>query len=287
MDRRTYLHSTAIALGGATLGLWNAFCTGPKDRRFRIGACDWSIRQRGKLAALDVASQLGLDGIQVSYNVNAEDKLLAQKQIQQDYLDKARATQMAIDSMALGILNQIPYKSDPRAEAWVLNSIDVAQKMGISVVLLAFFGKGDIKNDTAGQQVVIERLRRAAPKAEAANVILGIESWLDAREHVAIIEAVGSEHVKVYYDVANSNKMGYDIYEEIRWLGKDLICEFHAKENGYILGQGLVDFREVRRAIDDIGYSGWIQIEGALPKDADLMESYTENNRVMREVFDA
>jgi sugar phosphate isomerase/epimerase len=99
------------------------------------------------------------------------------------------------------------------------------------------------------------------------------------------MEAVESPNIKVYYDLANSHKMGYDIYEEIRWLGKERICEFHAKENGYLLGQGNIELKEVRKAIDDIGYEGWIQIEGALPQGADLMESYVENVRVMRESF--
>lgn len=286
MDRRTYLRTSASFLGAATLGLGSSFCTREQDRRFKIGACDWSIHQRGKLEAFTTGHQLGLDGVQISYRVDAEHQLLEDEEIQQAFLKEASSKEMAIESMALGILNQIPYKSDPRAAQWVLNSIDIAESMGINVVLLAFFGDGDIKNDPDGQQEVIRRLKEAAPKAEAAGVVLGIESWLSAREHVDIIDAVGSENVRVYYDVANSNKMGYDIYEEIRWLGKDLICEFHAKENGFLLGQGLVDFQEVRRAIDDIGYSGWIQIEGALPKDADLIESYVENHRVMREIFD-
>ena len=44
-----------------------------------------------------------------------------------------------------------------------------------------------------------------------------------------ILNRVGSPAVKVYYDVANSHKQGYDIYKEIRMLGKN-ICEFHAKD---------------------------------------------------------
>jgi len=78
---------------------------------------------------------------------------------------------------------------------------------------------------------------------------------------VEILDRVGSKAVKVYYDVCNSNDRGYDIYKEIRRLGP-LICEFHAKENGSLLGQGKVDFQKVRAAMNDIGYSGWIQIEG-------------------------
>jgi sugar phosphate isomerase/epimerase len=91
----------------------------------------------------------------------------------------------------------------------------------------------------------------------------------------------------VYYDVANSHQMGYDIYTEIRRLGRERICEIHAKENGILLGQGRIDFAAVRVALDAIGYEGWIQIEGAVPKGRDMFESYVENVRFMRGRFDA
>jgi sugar phosphate isomerase/epimerase len=92
--------------------------------------------------------------------------------------------------------------------------------------------------------------------------------------------------VQVYYDVANSEKMGYDIYREIRWLGaRKLICEFHLKENGFLLGQGRVDFKKVREAMDEIGYSGWMQIEGAVPEGATMLPSYQLNCQFARGVF--
>jgi len=65
----------------------------------------------------------------------------------------------------------------------------------------------------------------------------------------------------VYYDVANSHKAGYDIYKEIRQLGQN-ICEFHAKDYDDLYGKGSIDFEEVRRAMDDIGYRGWLVMEG-------------------------
>jgi hypothetical protein len=79
--------------------------------------------------------------------------------------------------------------------------------------------------------------------------------------------------------------MGYDIYEEIRWLGKDQICEFHAKENGFLLGQGKIDFVKVRQCINDIGYTGWLQIEGAIPEKKEILESYQQNIQFMRSIF--
>ncbi|NND33364.1 MAG: sugar phosphate isomerase/epimerase [Saprospiraceae bacterium] len=284
MIRRNFLRNTMISTAGV-LGNWFNALTLDDNRRFKIGACDWSIGQRGKMEAFNVAKTLKLDGLQISFRVTDIDPLLERTSIRSDFQQRSKTTGIAIGSLALGLLNEYPYKSDPRTQQWVIDSIETAKAMDVKVVLLAFFGNGDLKDDSEGRQEVINRLKVAGPIAEKAGVILGIESWLSAREHVEIMEEVGSPNIKVYYDVANSHKMGYDIYDEIRWLGKDRICEFHAKENGYLLGQGNIDLKEVRSAIDDIGYEGWIQIEGALPQSADLMESYVKNVRIMREVF--
>lgn len=258
----------------------------PGERRFKIGACDWSIGKTAEPAALAVGKEIGLDGVQISLGTASNDMHLRQASVQRQYRQLSRQTGVALASLAIGELNNIPYKSDERTIAWVSDSIDACQAMGCRVVLLAFFGNGDLKGDKAGTDEVVRRLKDVAPKAEKAGVILGIESWLSAEEHVDIIDRVGSSAVQVYYDVANSEKMGYDIYREIRWLGgKKLICEFHLKENGFLLGQGRVDFQKVREAMDEIGYSGWMQIEGAVPPGAEMLPSYQENCRFARGVF--
>jgi L-ribulose-5-phosphate 3-epimerase len=255
--------------------------------RFNIGACDWSLGQRGKTDALTVAKQLGLDGVQVSMGSVESDLPLRRADLQRAYRDAAAATGVRLGGVALDVMNQVPYKSDPRTEQWVNDSIDVAGALGVHVVLLAFFEKGDLRNDPDGQAEVIRRLKRVAPKAEQHRVVLGIESWLSAAEHLRIIDAIGSRNVQVYYDLANSTQMGYDIVSEIRQLGRDRICEFHAKENGFLLGQGRIDFAAVRKVLDEIGYSGWLQIEGAVPKGQPLIESHVQNVRFMRANFGA
>jgi sugar phosphate isomerase/epimerase len=253
--------------------------------RFNLGACDWSIGMRGRTEAMALARQLGLDGVQVSMGSVENDLQLRRAEVQRAYRDAAAASGVRIAGIALDLFNQIPYKSDPRTEEWVGDSIDVARALDVRVVLLAFFERGDLRKDPDGQAEVIRRLKRIAPRAEERGVILGIESWLSATEHRRILDAVGSPNVQVYYDVANSTQMGYDIAAEIRELGRARICEFHAKENGFLLGRGRIDFAAVRKAMDHIGYSGWIQIEGAVPKGAPMLASYVENVRFMRAQF--
>ena len=281
MTRRDVLR-TAVGLAGLDAFAIRAYA---RAGRFNLGACDWSLGQRARTDALTVAKQLGLDGVQVSMGSIDTDLQLRRADVQRAYREAATATGVRIGGVALDLMNQVPYKSDPRTEQWVSDSIDAAKALDVRVILLAFFEKGDLRNDPDGQEEVIRRLRRVAPKAEQQGIVLGIESWLSAPEHLRILDAVRSRSVQVYYDLANSTQMGYDILAEIRQLGRDRICEFHAKENGFLLGQGRIDFPAVRKAMDDIGYGGWIQIEGAVPKGQPLIESHTRNVRFMRTHF--
>jgi sugar phosphate isomerase/epimerase len=40
------------------------------------------------------------------------------------------------------------------------------------------------------------------------------------------------------------------------------IVEFHAKDHDALYGKGSMDFPAVRKAMDDIGYRGWLVMEG-------------------------
>ena len=282
MLRQSARAAAAVGIGSSLAPLFAA----SERRRFKIGACDWSIGKMDDPGAFEVAKQIGLDGVQVSMGTETNHMRLRKPEIQQRCREAAKASGLEIASLAIGELNNIPYKSDPRTIEWVNDSVDVCKALGLRVVLLAFFGNDDLRDDKAGVDEVVRRLKAVAPKAEKAGVVLGIESWLSAAQHLEILDRVQSKAVRVYYDVCNSNDRGYDIYNEIRQLGK-LICEFHAKENGALLGQGKIDFKKVRAAMDDIEYTGWIQIEGAVPPGQPMLESYQANCKFMRGIFSA
>jgi len=287
LTRREMLRRSVQAAAG--LGIASAI--GPllcaaDSRRYKIGACDWSLGKMDDPGAFALAREIGLDGVQVSLGTVANDMHLRRAEVQARFKQAAKAAGLQVASLAIGELNNIPYKSDPRTIQWVSDCVDVCQALGVRVVLLAFFGNDDLRDDKAGIDEVVRRLKEVAPKAEKAGILLGIESWLNAEQHLAILDRVGSSAVRVYYDVCNSNDRGYDIYKEIRRLGK-VICEFHAKENDALLGHGKVDFKRVREAMDEIGYTGWIQIEGAVPPGQPILESYRANCKFMRGMFTA
>ena len=278
MTRRELLTSLAAASLALRIKVLKA-----ASPHVKIGACDWTLGKRTDPAALEIAKRLGLDGIMVDVGNWKEDLPLRKPELQKKYLEMQKQIGVPVSSLALGTLNEIPLKNDPRAEQWLSDSIDVCKALGLAVILVPFFGKGDLRNDQPGTDAVVAALKRVAPKAEKTGVILGLESWLSAEQHVDILDRVSSTAVQVYYDVGNSQKAGYDIFKEIRSLGRR-ICEFHAKDNEDLYGKGTMNFPEVRRAMADIGYSGWMQIEGTkMP--LGIEESVRVDLNYLRSVF--
>lgn len=254
---------------------------------FKIGACDWSIGKHSHIEAFDVAKTIGLEGIMVDMGSVENQLHIRQKELQQAYLKKSAETGIAISSLAMGVYNRIPFHSDPNTEQWVSDSIDSTRNLGAPVLLLAFFSASDLRNDDARKAATVRLLRILAPRAEKQGVILGIESYLDAKEHMDIIDKVGSKNLKVYYDFRNTADAGHDTVAEFKKLDKELVCELHMKENGSLLGKGIVDWKKVSEAIYEKGYrgDGWMQIEGAIPKGGDTVECYKQNLSFLRTLF--
>ncbi|MCD4727159.1 MAG: sugar phosphate isomerase/epimerase [Pirellulales bacterium] len=284
LTRRAILSRSALA-AGAVLGAhrFAPLFAATAARGFKIGACDWSLRKQCDPAPFDVAKRIGLDGVQVSMGSVANDMHLRRPDVQKTYLEAAERTGLEIASLGIGEMNSVPLKSDPRAARWLADSIDVCTALGLTVSMPACFAAGDLdmgKTDEIDHLVKV--LKDVAPKAEKRGVLIGLENYLSAEDNLRIIERVGSPAIKVYYDVGNSTDKGRDIHKEIRLLGKT-ICEFHFKDGKHLLGQGRIDFRLVRKTLDEIGYSGWVVLESAVPHG--VIPDYTAQCKYLRPLF--
>ncbi len=281
IPRRTMLagcgRAAGLALASSSLA---PLLAAPRSRWFKIGALDTSLGKRCDPAALDVAKEVGLDGVQVDMGNVANDLRLRRPEVQKTYIEAARRTGIELASLGIAEMWVAPLKSDPRAARWLSDSIDVCKAFGMKVVLVPCFDLEPAK--TAEVDSFVDVVKRIVPKAEKEGVTLGLENWLSAEDNMRMIERVGSPSVMVYYDVGNSTDKGRDVCKEIRTLGK-LICELHAKDGGYMLGQGRIDFRQVRKALDDIRYSGWIQIEAAAPHG--VIVDYIADRKYLKGIF--
>jgi L-ribulose-5-phosphate 3-epimerase len=276
MTRRSALQT--LLAGGALLRATGA----PRSRGPRIGVTDWNLDLTGKIEAVALAAKLGFDGVQVSLGrTPAADKLpLDDAAIQAQYLAAAKQHGIALSGTCLDILHVDHLKDNLRAQKWVADSIPITANLKADVVLLPFFGNGSLTNHME-MDYVAGVLKELAPEAEKAGVSLGLEDTISAEDNVRIMERAGSPAVKVYYDVGNSTSGGFDVVKEIRWLGAQRICQMHLKDNPHYLGEGSIDFPAVMKAITDIGFEGFANLETDCPSKS-IEKDMTRNLKFIR-----
>jgi L-ribulose-5-phosphate 3-epimerase len=281
MDRRAFLQSVSIA------PLWN----GLKGR---------SLPDIGRGRSLDRPAAIGRKAVLISMLPEGlsyaqrfamardagfdavEMQTIARDDEAAEVRDAAMKTELRIHSVMNADHWRFPLSSgDPdtvnRSVAGMETSLRNAARWGADTVLLvpAVVDATTSYRDawTRSQQVIRERL---LPVARELKVIVAVEEvWnkflLSPLEFARYIDELDSPWLKAYFDVGNVVFYGYP-QEWIRSLGgriaKVHLKDFHLdRPNGRFawtnIGDGDIDWRDVRRAFDEVGYRGYMTTEVA------------------------
>jgi len=126
-----------------------------------------------------------------------------------------------------------------------------------------------------------EGIRRMIPAAEKAGVTIAVENvwnnlWVKPDFFVNFVASFQSPWVKVYFDIGNHVQYAPP-QEWLRAIGPLLakchVKDFKLKPDGHggdfcEMREGSVNWPAVRKTLDQIGYQGWMTIEGSeLPID--------------------
>src|SRR6476646_1871634 len=200
--------------------------------RYKIAACDWMMLKRQKLGAIQLAKDCGLDGVEVDMGslgaTGAEMKNeLLKDDIRQQFLDTAKNLDVEICSLAMSAFYAQNYAEHPKAESYTEDMINLMAKMGIKVGFLPLGVQGDLKKHPEVRAKIVDHLKQVGPLAEKAGVIVGIETTLDAPQSIKLLDDIGSPAVQIYYNPENTLDQGYDLFAELRQLGRERICQFH------------------------------------------------------------
>lgn len=263
----------------AALPAWSA------GRKFKIGVTDWNLRQTGNPDAVGLAARLGFEGVEVSLGRKPVDNKLPldNTEIQDRYLAEAKKHGLRLAGTCLDILHVNYLKNDKLGQKWLADAIPITKRLNAKVMLMPFFGKGALETE-AEMDYVGDILRELGPEAEKAGILLGLEDTISAEHNVRIMERSRSKAVLTYYDIGNSAGKGFDPVREIRWLGKKRICQMHLKDNPNYLGEGKIDVPGVLKAMRDIGFDGFANLETVAPSksvEADMKRNLTYLRKVL------
>lgn len=278
LNRRQFLGSAVAAGICSQMGF-------TQEGKVRIGVTDWNLNLGASPEAVPLAAKLGFDGVQMSFGRKLVDGKMPtdNPEVIARYLSLSKQHMIPIDGTCVDKLHDNGLKSDPLAAKWVLDSIRLTKALQTKVLLLPFFGRWALQTQ-AEMEHVGDALRDLGPEAAKSGVILGIENTISAEDNVRIMERSRSSSVLVYYDVGNSTKGGFDPVKEIRWLGKDRICQIHLKDNPHYLGEGGIQFAPIMQAIHDIGFAGFANLETDSPSkqlEADMRRNLAYIRNVM------
>ena len=268
MERRSFLKYAATAtVATGLLGRSITAQAGQKGTKMRkalqFGMLPKNLSNADKFK---LAKECGFEGIEGS---PMEDLTAAEEMGKM-----AREAGVPIHSIVYGGWGAPFSDPDPKVIEKGLAGMETAllsaKALGAETVLLV----PAIVNENVGYGEAYERsqknIRKLLPMAEKLGIVIAVENvWnkflLSPLEFARYVDEFDSPWLKAYFDVGNVILFGYS-QDWIRTLGKRIV-KIHLKDfkrKGYEwtnLLEGDVNFKQVRLALQEVGYDGFLTTE--------------------------
>lgn len=240
--------------------------------------------QKSMVARLNELKSLGFDGVEGASPGISDTKAL-------------RAAISETDFPVHGVVDMVHWRerlSSPDEKKREIGRLALEQAIkdthaigGSAVLLVPGRVSGDDENHDHVWTRSITEIRKVLPVASWYGIRILIENvwngFCETPEQLRdYIDEINSPWVGVYFDIGNVRKFGPS-EDWIRALGQRIVkCDVKdwGKKNGFCkLGEGDVNWPEVRKSLAEIGFTGWVTREGS---DGGLQETA----RLMDELLD-
>lgn len=299
MQRRNFVKASIIGAAGASLtGLSSCITkdsnqTSAKQQRYRIAVCDWMILKRQKLGAISRTREIGADGLELDMGglgsrLTFDNKLLDPIE-RSKFKEELENHKIALSSIAMSGFYAQSFAERETVHMMVRDTINTMEMMDVKTAFLPLGVKGDLVQYPELRPAIVERLKEAGAMAEAAGMVIGIETALDARGELKLLQDIASPSIKSYFNFSNALQNGRDLLNEISILGKEYICQIHCTdEDGVWLENNTrLNMLEVKLTLDELDWSGWLVVERS--RDAnnsrDVIGNFGANTRYLKSIF--
>ncbi len=262
------------------------------DGRYKIAVVDLMILKRQKLNAFQLTKELGADGVEVDMGGLGDretfDSKLSDDTIRTLFLDKAKEYNLEIASLGMTGFYAQSFAERPTAVKAVTDCINTMKKMNVKIGFLPLGIQGDLTRYPEKRPAVVTRLKEVGKLAEAAGVVIGIETSLSATDELQLLKDIGSPAIQIYFNFSNPLSNGRDLYKEMEILGSH-ICQIHSTNHDgvWLQNDKQINMNQVKQVLDKIGYKGWLVIERS--RDANdpknVKRNFSANVAYLKSIF--
>jgi sugar phosphate isomerase/epimerase len=229
----------------------------------KIGAMD-NVLAKPWCELFDEAARLGFEGVELDLNIDTYLNSEVWSECgRKALLERRQRTGVEIPSICLAstaMLMTDPATHDQGVQA-VADLRRFCDELGAKIILFPMILQGGEEQSFAlwrdGFKAVFAQTAGCAAK-------VGMESvgrlGRSAEQLLALMKAVGSPDLGVYYDVGNAAYQGFDNVSEMTALGKHIL-QIHVKEIGAEMGEGKLCFPELVATMRKIGFDGYLVLE--------------------------
>lgn len=245
----------------------------------------WSFPQGTIKENLTLAKKAGFEGVELALNGTGELSMESTEKEIKEVKKVADDLGLSLYSLSCGLcwdyrLSDDDESNREKAKDMIKKQLDTAKILGADTVLVIpgvvnvefSFPEKKVAYDVVYERA-IKGINELKSYAKSLKVNMGLENvWnkflLSPMEMRDFIDKIGSEYVGSYLDVGNTLYCGYP-EDWVRILGKR-IKKVHFKDyrlqagglHGFVdLLAGDVDYPEVVKALNEIGYDGWVSAE--------------------------
>jgi L-ribulose-5-phosphate 3-epimerase len=213
----------------------------------------------------EIAKNLGMDCIEfiLDYNDANQNPLLNNGELKklQSIISK---TGVLVKTICADYFMESPLHSEDQEIA--TNSMNVlkrllvsAEILGVSDIVIPCVDQSSLDNNDAVKRFV-EKINDIIPDIEDKGINLSLETDLDPKSFLELLNKFNSKRITVNYDIGNSASLGFDLIEELDTYG-NRITDIHIKDrvlNGgpVVLGEGNADFKLFFTKLKEFNYKG-------------------------------
>ncbi len=290
MNRKKFIvHSLTLA----TWALSPSFVLGKGDVRYKVGVIDLMLLKRQKLSAVQLAQEIGADGLEVDMGglgnrVTFENKF-KESEFLRSYQNELQKANLAICAMAMtgfyaqSLAERINYIQP------IQDCFETMKKLGVTMAFLPLGVSGDLVKNPNLWPVLVDKLKAIGKLAKTYNVTVAIETALPAIEEKRFLIDIGQTAIKSYFNFSNALKNGRDLIKELQTLGKKYIAQIHCTDDDglWLQDNKRLDLYAVKKCLDQMNWKGWLVIERSRRAEyiRDVKMNYSTNTKYVKEVF--